>query len=122
MTKLNSYPPLPIFRIAKAQTILLCTQTQCSFISHTHAAIFIIKVNSILLNLLSCLPFGLRTGFSSFLKLGGPSPVCDFPDNGHNEQNQTYLATNEDHHKKICQKLLKSKLECLPREKGLVQD
>ena len=34
-----------------------------------------IVVNSILLNLLSCLPFGLQTGFSSFLKLAEPSPV-----------------------------------------------
>ena len=36
-------------------------------------------VNSILLNLLSCLPFGLQTGISSFLELAEPSPVKDFP-------------------------------------------
>ena len=34
-----------------------------------------IKVNSILLSLLSCLPFGLQTGFSSFSKPAEPSPV-----------------------------------------------
>ena len=37
-------------------------------------SVFII-VNSILVNLLSCLPFGLQTGFSSFPKLAEPSPV-----------------------------------------------
>ena len=35
----------------------------------------LIIVTDILLNLLSCLPFGLQTGFSSFLKLAEPSPV-----------------------------------------------
>ena len=45
---------------------------------------FFITVNSILLNLLSCLPFGLQTGFSSFLKLAELSPgwlsdpACNF--------------------------------------------
>ena len=33
-----------------------------------------ILLNSILLNLLSCLPFGFPTGFSSFSKLAEPSP------------------------------------------------
>ena len=36
--------------------------------------VFII-VNIILLNLLSCLPFGIQTGFSSFSELDEPSPV-----------------------------------------------
>ena len=28
--------PHPVFHILSAQTILLCTQTQCFFVSHTH--------------------------------------------------------------------------------------
>ena len=39
----------------------------------------LILVFCILLNLLSCLPFGLQTGFSTFSTLAEPSPVEDFP-------------------------------------------
>ena len=39
----------------------------------------LIIVNCIPLNLLSCLPCGLQTGFYSFSKIPEPSPVKDFP-------------------------------------------
>ena len=38
-----------------------------------------VKVKSILLNLLSCLPFGLQTDFSSFSKTAEHSLVKHFP-------------------------------------------